>query len=140
VRFAISVTTRNRISSFVEGSNKYINLRGALNNKAEWLHQQNSAWHYNPALGPILVHMNKGTGRRVHSQLSGIMEEEGRTDKWETLIIRTLYLYHQHRSDADMFNSIPIPLCSLGPSWWHTLKQSWKTMVTKHILVSDHFK
>ena len=33
VRFANNVTTRNRISSFVEGSNRYINRRGALNKK-----------------------------------------------------------------------------------------------------------
>ena len=42
VRFANSVTTRNRISSFVEGSNKYINRRGALNKTVEGLHQTRS--------------------------------------------------------------------------------------------------
>jgi hypothetical protein len=43
VRFANNVTTRNRISSFVEGSNKYINRRGALNKKkVERIHQTRS--------------------------------------------------------------------------------------------------
>ena len=42
VRFANNVTTRNRISSFVEGSNKYINRRGALNKKVEGMHQARS--------------------------------------------------------------------------------------------------
>ena len=39
VRFANNVTTRNRMSSFVEGSNKYINRRGAWNKEAEGLYQ-----------------------------------------------------------------------------------------------------
>jgi len=42
VRFANSVTTRNRMSSFVEGSNRYINRRGALNKKVEGPHQTRS--------------------------------------------------------------------------------------------------
>ena len=42
VRFANNVTTRNRISSFVDGSNKYINRRGAFNKEAEGLYQTRS--------------------------------------------------------------------------------------------------
>lgn len=42
VRFANNVTTRNRISSFVEGSSKYISLRGAFKKKVEGEHQDST--------------------------------------------------------------------------------------------------
>jgi hypothetical protein len=48
VRFANNVTTRNRISSFVEGSSKYINLRGALKKIVEEQHQESSTFTLKP--------------------------------------------------------------------------------------------
>jgi hypothetical protein len=37
-----------------------------------------------------------------------------------------------------VFHSIPVLPHFLGPSWWHILKQSWKVMAIKHLLVLDH--
>jgi hypothetical protein len=36
--------------------------------------------------------------------------------------------------------SIPVPFCFLGPSWRHILKQSWKAMVIKHLLIFRAFR
>jgi len=41
-------------------------------------------------------------------------------------------------SGANVFHSIPILPHFLGSSWWHILKQRWKAMEIKHLLVWDH--
>jgi hypothetical protein len=37
-----------------------------------------------------------------------------------------------------MYNLISSPICLPEPSWLHILKQRWKAMVIKHLLISNH--
>jgi len=48
--------------------------------------------------------------------------------------------YHQDTPQYNVSHSISILLGLLRPSKWHYLKQSWKTMMIKHLLASNHYE